>query len=161
MLTAVKRIMEKLKLPVNEQKTRCLRCPEEPFDFLGYRIGWNYRRTDGSRYIGTRPSKASVQSICHRISEVTAGNQHRDPEEIVTRVNRLTTGWANYFHLGEVGTSYRAINRHATQRLRRWLCRKHKVKSGKYVRFPDQRLHEGYGLVRVMDLSKRLPWAKA
>ena len=27
-LTAVKRLMDGLKLPVNEQKTRCLRCPE-------------------------------------------------------------------------------------------------------------------------------------
>ena len=67
MLTVVNRLMGKLKLPVNAQKTRCLRCPEEPLEFLGYRIGWNYRPTDGSRYIGTRPSRASVQSICRRI----------------------------------------------------------------------------------------------
>ena len=39
MLEAVKRIMEELKLPVNERKTRCLRCPEEALEFLGYRIG--------------------------------------------------------------------------------------------------------------------------
>ena len=36
MLTAVKRTMDGLKLTVNEQKTRCLRCPEEPLEFLGY-----------------------------------------------------------------------------------------------------------------------------
>ena len=35
MLTAVKRIMEELKLPVNERKTRCLRCPEEPMGVSG------------------------------------------------------------------------------------------------------------------------------
>ena len=35
MLAAVKRLMGNLKLPVNEQKTRCLRCPEEPLEFLG------------------------------------------------------------------------------------------------------------------------------
>ena len=43
MLTAVERLMGGLKLTVNEQKTRCLRCPEEPIEFLGYRIGRNYR----------------------------------------------------------------------------------------------------------------------
>lgn len=64
MLTVVKRLMTKLKLAVNVEKARCLRCPEESFEFLGYRIGWNYRRTNGSRYIGTRPSAASVQRIC-------------------------------------------------------------------------------------------------
>ena len=41
MLEAVKQIMEELKLPVNERKTRCLRCPEEALE-LGYRIGRNY-----------------------------------------------------------------------------------------------------------------------
>ena len=161
MLSAVKRIMEKLKLPVNEQKTRCLRCPETPFEFLGYRIGWNYRRTDGRRYIGTRPAPASVQSICHRISEVTAGNQHRDPDEIVGRINRMTAGWANYFHLGAVSPAYRAIDQHATRRLRQWLCRKFKVKTGKHVRFPDQRLYTRHGLARLGPATKRLPWAKA
>ena len=42
MLLAVKRLMDALKLPVNERKTQCLRCPEEPMEFLGYRIGRNY-----------------------------------------------------------------------------------------------------------------------
>ena len=38
-------------------------------EFLGYRFGWNYRRTGDSAYIGNRPSQASVQSICRKISE--------------------------------------------------------------------------------------------
>ncbi len=71
MLTAVERLMAGLKLPVNDRKTRCLRCPEEAFEFLGYRIGRNYRPTGKGSYIGTQPSKASVQSICRRISEMT------------------------------------------------------------------------------------------
>ena len=65
MLAVVNRLMARLKLPVNAQKTRCLRCPEESLEFLGYRIGWNYRPTDGSRYVGTRPTKAS-QSMPHQ-----------------------------------------------------------------------------------------------
>ena len=36
MLTAVKRTMDGLKLTVNEQKTRCLRCPEEPMQSPGH-----------------------------------------------------------------------------------------------------------------------------
>ena len=101
--------MGKLKLPVNAQKTRCLRCPEEPLEFLGYRIGWNYRPTDGSRYIGTRPSRASVQSICRRISEQTARRyQGWRAEEVVGRLNRMMSGWANYFTIGQVSPAYAA-----------------------------------------------------
>ena len=36
-LAAVGRLVAGLKLAVNERKTRCLRCPEEAFEFLGYR----------------------------------------------------------------------------------------------------------------------------
>jgi len=65
-------LMKKLKLKLNPQKTRYLRCPEEPFEFLGYRIGWNYQPNGQGDYIGTRPSPSSVQSICRKISEQTS-----------------------------------------------------------------------------------------
>ena len=162
MLTAVNRVMERLKLPVNAQKTRCLRCPEEPIEFLGYRIGWNYRPTDGCRYIGTRPSRASVQNICRKISEQT---DYRygwlEAEEVVGRLNRMMSGWANYFDLGQVGPAYRAVDRHAVGRLRQWFCRKHKARSGQFMRFPDQRLWKHHGLTRLGLTTKNLPWAKA
>jgi group II intron reverse transcriptase/maturase len=162
MLQVVTRLMRKLKLEINAQKTRCLQCPEEPFEFLGYRIGRNYRPKSGSRYIGTRPSKASVQSICRRISEQT------DPrfgtmaaEEMVQRLNWMISGWANYFTLGQVNPAYRAIDRHATRRLRQWFCRKHKMKSKKHVRFSDIRLREHYGLIYLAPTTRNFPWAKA
>lgn len=158
---AAKGILEELKLPINEEKTRCLRCPDEAFEFLGYRIGRNYRRTDGSRYIGTRPSKASVQSLCRRISERT-GRRHtqREVEEVVEELTRMISGWANYFHLGQVGPAYRAIDAHAERRLRQWLCWKHKTRSGKYVRFSTARLRDQYGLIPLVPKTKGLPWAK-
>ena len=162
MLAAVIRLMERLKLPVNVQKTRCLRCPEKPIEFLGYRIGWNYRPTDGSRYIGTRPSKASVQSICRGISEQT---DYRygwlEAEEVIGRLNRTMSGWANYFDLGQVGPAYRAVDRHAVGRLRQWFCRKHKARSGGFMRFSDQRLWKHHGLTRLTPTTRDLPWAKA
>ena len=162
MLAVVNRLMDRLNLPVNAQKTRCLRCPEESLEFLGYRIGWNYRPTDGSRYIGTRPAKASVQSICRRISEHT-GRRYVgwSAEEIVERLNRTMSGWANYFTLGQVSPAYRAVDQHATRRLRQWFRRKHKVRSGRYVRFSDDRLWEDCGLARLGQMTRDLPWAKA
>ena len=51
MLVAAKRLMAGLKLPVNERKTRCLRCPDEALEFLGYRIGRNYRPHGKGAYI--------------------------------------------------------------------------------------------------------------
>ena len=135
MLAGVERIMDKLKLPINEQKTRCLRCPEEPLEFLGYRIGRNFRPGGNGSYIGTRPSKASVQSICREISERTAARYGLIPtEEMVQRLNWMLSGWSSYYHLGQVSPAYAALDEHTTKRLRRWLNRKHKIRVGRYVR---------------------------
>ena len=48
-----------------------------------------------------------------------------------------------------------------TRRLRQWLGRKHKVSAGKYVRFPDERLWQEYGLARLALRTTGFPWAKA
>ena len=162
MLAAVEGLMKRLKLPMNAEKTRCCRVPEEPMTFLGYRIGRNWRRDTGQAYIGTRPSPASVQRICRRVSELTASRYGLlEPEVVVGRLNRLLTGWANYFTLGQVSPAYAAVDRHATRRLRQWLCRKHKVRSGQCVRFPDERLWTEYGLTHLGPRTASLPWAKA
>ena len=162
MLAAVNRLMEGLKLPINAEKTRCLRCPEESLEFLGYRIGWNYRPWSESRYFGTRPSGSSVQSICRRISEQTDRSLGwLEAEEVVGRLNRMISGWANYFNLGQVTPAYRAVDQHAVRRLRQWFCQKHKVQSGKYARFPDKWLRERHGLTRLAATTRYLPRAKA
>ena len=162
MLAAVEALMKRLQLPMNAEKTHCCRLPEESMTFLGYRIGRNYRPDTGAAYIGTRPSRDSVRSICRRVSELTTP---RDlllpPGVVVARLNRLLTGWASYFILGQVSPAYAMIDWHATRRLRQWLCRKHKVRTGKEVRFPAMRLWSDYGLTRLGPRTKSFPWAQA
>ena len=162
MLTAVEALMKRLKLTVNTEKTHCCRVPEDSIEFLGYRIGRNYCRETGRAYIGTRPSAASVQSICRRVSELTT---RRDgllsSGVIVARLNRLLDGWANSFTLGQVRPAYAAIDRHAARRLRRWLRRKHKVRSRGFVRFSDARLRQAYGFTLLQSRTTSFPWAKA
>ena len=75
-------------------------------------------------------------------------------EEVVERLNRMMSGWANYFTLGQVNPAYRAVDQHATRRLRQWFRRKHKVRSGGYVRFSDERLWTGHGLARLGAMAR-------
>jgi len=162
MLAVVENLMERLKLTVNAEKTRCCRAPEDSFEFLGYRIGRNFRRDTGRAYIGTRPSSASVRSICRRIGELTEPRYGLlDQKVVVGRLNRLMLGWSRYFILGQVSQAYATVDRHATRRLRQWLCRKHKVRVGKNVRFSDVRLRNEYGLTCLASRTASLPWAKA
>ena len=162
MLAAVESLIKRLKLAVNAEKTRCCRVPEEPFDFLGYRIGRNYRPEGKGSYIGTRPSKASVRSICRKISELTEPRYGLlEQEVVVKRLNRLMLGWSNYFTLGQVGPAYAAVDRHALKRLLQWRRRKHKVRARNHVHYGYERLWTRHGLIRLGVRTTRFPWAKA
>lgn len=160
-MAAMRMMMAKLRLTVNEDKTHVCRLPQERFDFLGYTFGRCYSRVTGRAYIGTRPSKKSIQRIVAAISEDTdLRRTFLDAEVMVGRLNRKLAGWANYFCLGPVSPAYRAINSHVTRRLRRWLCGKHKVENtGK--RYSDQYLHEKLGLINLPGRTRNLPWANA
>jgi len=67
-LATMRDMMTKLKLTVNEKKTRVCKLPEEKFDFLGYSFGRCYSTKTGRAYLGTTPSKKRVQRIFASIS---------------------------------------------------------------------------------------------
>jgi group II intron reverse transcriptase/maturase len=159
-LAAMRDIMRKLKLTVNETKTRVCKLPGEKFDFLGYTFGRCYSPQTGRAYLGTVPSKKRVIRICEAISSETGRNKTLlDQETVVGKLNRMMTGWANYFCLGPVSKAYRAVEQHARKRLRQWLCAKHKLSWPATGRFPDAALHDGLGLVRLTRRTRSFPWA--
>ena len=135
-------MMETLKLTVNDDKTHLCRIPQERFDFLGY-TGRCYSRENGRAYIGTRPSRKSIKRMVDTLTEETDRRRTLlDADYVVGRLNRKLTGGANYFCLGPVSSAYRAINTHVTQRLRWWLCKKHKVAGRGQFRYPDTYLYK-------------------
>lgn len=159
MLT-MRNMMERIKLTVNEKKTKLCRVPDETFDFLGYTFGRCYSPQTGRAYLGTRPSRKKVQKLCESISEQTGRNKTlQDVTEIVDRLNRQLRGWANYFRLGPVSQAYRAVDHHVTNRLRQWLRAKHQEASRGTTRFPDEYLYQTLGLIHLSQRTRNLPWA--
>lgn len=161
-LTMTRHVMSKLGLTVNEEKTHIRRVPDETFDFLGYNFGRFYSTQTGRPYLGTRPSATSIQRLIDSIHAQTAARTLLlDATQVVERLNRSLVGWANYFMLGRVARPYKRIDLYAKARLRRWLCRKHKVSGRGFTRYSDQYLYEHLELVRLPVMTRRLPWAKA
>ena len=150
-------MMGRLKLTVNETKTKLCRVPDESFDFLGYTMGRCYSPKTGRAYIGARPSKKRVARLCREISEMTRGQRFKDVEEQVATVNRKLNGWSNYFRLGPVSKAYGAVDYHVVRRLRQWLCRKHKVKGAGTSRFSAEYLYLELGLVRLRWIKRTFP----
>src|SRR4051812_17220462 len=102
-MTAMREMMSKLRLTVNETKTRLCRVPEETFDFLGYTIGQCWSPKTGKSYIGTSPSAKKIDRLKREISDQTSRRWlWTDVEDRVARLNRILRGWSNYFCLGPV-----------------------------------------------------------
>jgi RNA-directed DNA polymerase len=159
---AMRTMMERLKLTVNERKTRICRVPGETFQFLGYIVGQCYSPRRHRSYLGMRPSGTAVQRLCRAISEMTSRRWVWLPEaELVRSINQRLAGWANYFQLGSVSKAYHAVDRHTTYRLRKWLRWKHSVTSRAWARFPDTYLYQTLGLIRLPTLPRLFPWANA
>jgi RNA-directed DNA polymerase len=155
---AMREMMSRLKLTVNETKTKLCRVPHETFDFLGYTFGRCYSPRTGRAFIGTTPMRKKVRRLCENLREDTSRRKTLlDEEELVRRLNRKLRGWANYFQLGPVSKAYRAVDHYVTRRLRRWLCKKHKVPGGGTKQYPDDYLYTTLGLVRLTAIKRNFP----
>jgi RNA-directed DNA polymerase len=154
-------MMSRLKLTVNETKTRLCRLPEETFDFLGYTLGRNYDRRTGGSYMGPRPSRKKITRLCGEISELTARRTTSlAVDEQIGRINRKLRGWSNYFRVGTVSHAYRSIDSHVRFRVRQWLCAKFKVVGQGKSQYPDEYLSEELRLQQLQKTSRpRRSWA--
>jgi group II intron reverse transcriptase/maturase len=159
-MTIFRQILERLKLTLNETKTKIVNAHKEKFDFLGFSIRMAESWKTGNLYPHVQPSKKSLQKIKDRVTEFTGRRRTIMPLEwIVKEVNATVRGWAGYFHYRNCSKALGQIRSHVEERLITHLRKRHKVRNRNagYARFPDRLLYKRYNLYKVPTTAV---WAK-
>lgn len=145
--------MDRLGLSLNATKTCVRDAWKETFDFLGYTFGQQVTYTvTGRRGMDARPSRKSVKRVKRKLHEVLGPWNTGPWVEVAGRVNRILRGWSNYFSHGTLYHAYRAVDNHLYDRVRHFLRRRHKLKSGGTRLLPTGKTLRGWGIVRLLDV---------
>jgi RNA-directed DNA polymerase len=146
-------VMNRLKLTLNATKTCVRDARKETFDFLGYTFGPQVVWTgDGTRRMDARPSKKSIERVKGKLHEVLSPWNVGTWPKVARQVNRTLVGWSNYFSHGTCYFAYRAVDNHLYDRVRHFLRRRHKVRSGGTSLLPTGKSLRDWGIVRLLDV---------
>lgn len=146
-------VMDRLKLTLNATKTCVRNARKETFDFLGYTFGQQVVWTgDGTRRMDARPSKKSIERVKGKLHEVLSPWNVGTWPQVAKQVNRILAGWSNYFSHGTCYHAYRAVDNHLYDRVRHFLRRRHKVRSGGTSLLPTGKSLRDWGIERLLDV---------
>lgn len=160
-MAAMRQLITRLGLTVNEAKTRLVTIPDGTVTFLGYEIGRFYGK-GGVPYIGTKPSRKAIKRAIGEIHNMTSRRWNcTSPEERIEQINSYLRGWAGYFDQGPVAKTYNLIRRYTERRIRRWLMGKSGQRGTGYRQYPDEYLYKKLGLYELPRKRADLPRAKA
>jgi RNA-directed DNA polymerase len=117
----------RFKLTINREKTRVVNLAETgaSLSFLGYSFRY-YRDLHGRdhRYLNVFPANKSVARFREKLRALLAANPAPPIPTLIGRVNRMLSGWQQYFSLGYPKMAFKAVNTYVVLALKRHLRRR-------------------------------------
>ena len=125
----LKRIMTKLKLTLNPQKTKIVNMNKESFDFLGFRYQKFGKTKSGRKLPYMMPSKKAMKKVKDAIRVITCRkSSYEGLEQKVEKLNPLIRGWRNYFQHGNSTKRFKQLDEYMWMKLWRRVYYRRKQK---------------------------------
>jgi RNA-directed DNA polymerase len=133
----LKKILERMELTLNEEKTKVLDVRNEAFDFLGFTVRHALGRS-GKKYLSIAPSKKAEKKFRANIDKYLKASLYFNDKQLVKGLNEKIRGWTNYFTIPGTSQTYKS-----RQSLSYYLGIKlewyYQRKSQRGKRFPNQK----------------------
>ena len=164
-LQRVRAKLAELKLELHPDKTRIVDVGRGrgSFDFLGctFRKKRSILRAPHLSFMQRWPSPRAMKRIRDRVHDLTDSRRSgaRDVTEIISSLNPVLLGWANYFRTGNADLKFNQVDDYVHGRIVRWLWRR----GGQRARFaPWKWPHDRLFAMGLHRLRKRVRYpAKA
>ena len=156
----LKHMLTRMKLKINEEKSRMLNAYKKSFDFLGFTFRYSADIHLKERYYWyIAPSGKSQKKLRSTIRKYLKYNGHRAPEVITKELNAKTRGWLNYFSVEKVSyptMAKKKLRYYLSMKLNRVYKRKSQRKCKRYSKCAMDYLIKHFGLI---DPSNYAPYS--
>jgi len=115
-------------LELSHEKTQITHI-KNGFDFLGQ----NVRRYRCGKVL-TKPSSQNVKTFLNKIRETIDGSGSRTAGAMIQRLNQQILGWTMYHRYASSKRTFTYVDYRIFQMLWRWCRRRHRKKSGKWIK---------------------------
>jgi RNA-directed DNA polymerase len=118
-------VLAGLGLRFSDAKTRVTHM-SEGFSFLGFRIQWRRKRGTSKHYVYTFIDNRPIRSLKAKIRALTRRTSQLDLGYVLTRLNQVMHGWANYFRHAVAKNVFGMLDNFAWWRVIRMLRTRHR-----------------------------------
>ena len=117
-------VLTPMGLRLSAAKTQIVHM-SDGFDFLGFHIQWRRKRGTNKWYVYTFIAKRPIRSLKAKIRALTPRTSQQGLAYVLTRLNQIMHGWANYFRYAVAKTTFSMLDHFAWWRVVRMLMRRH------------------------------------
>lgn len=167
-LRAAKRLLEssrrfledRLKLRLNQEKSKAISIYSNQFKFLGFRIGKN---KDG---VMIQAHRKSLLKAKRRLKQITRRNRGRNVRQVMREIQTYIHGWLGYFYIASMKRTLMSWNQWLRRRIRMYIWKQWKkprtrVAALRKLGIPDWQAYEwgntrlGYWRIAVSPIPNR------